>query len=202
MDGMRVVREECFISVDVETAGPDPGDYALLSIGACLVTDPEQRFYVELQPTTMNTTEEALAVSGLSLEALASGGVPPADAMQRFEAWLNGIDHPAKPPVFVAFNAPFDWMFVNSYFHRFLGRNPFGHAALDMKAFFMGLTGVKWSETGMQQAVRRYDCEINLTHHALQDAVDQAHLFQRMLREAAELWPGRSSDANIEERQT
>jgi hypothetical protein len=44
-------------------------------------------------------------------------------------------------------------MFVNSYFHRFLGRNPFGHAALDMKAFFMGLTGVKWSETALQQAV-------------------------------------------------
>ena len=27
-------------------------------------------------------------------------------------------------------------MFVNDYFHRFLGRNPFGHAALDLKAFF------------------------------------------------------------------
>ena len=32
--------EECFISVDVETGGATPADYALLSIGACLVDDP------------------------------------------------------------------------------------------------------------------------------------------------------------------
>ncbi len=142
---MCVEHEECFISVDVETAGPYPGEYALLSIGACLVADPEQSFYVELKPTTMNATEEALALTGFSLEALAGSGVPPEEAMQRFEAWLNEAGHTDKKPVFVAFNAAFDWMFVNSYFHRYLGRNPFGHAALDMKAFFMGLTGSRWA---------------------------------------------------------
>ena len=58
---------ETYVSVDVESAGPNPADYALLSIGACLVDDPEQTFYVELQPTSMRFTPEALAVSGLSL---------------------------------------------------------------------------------------------------------------------------------------
>ena len=43
-------RPECFISVDIETAGPVPAKYAILSIGACLVEDPEQTFYVELMP--------------------------------------------------------------------------------------------------------------------------------------------------------
>ena len=176
---------ECLISVDVETAGPDPREYAMLSIGACLVTDPEQSFYIELQPTVMNATDEALAVSGLSLEALATSGVPPAQAMQRFEAWLHELRLPGKKPIFVAFNAGFDWMFVNSYFYRYLGRNPFGHAALDMKAFFMGLTGSRWADTGMLHAARRYECEIQLTHHALQDAQDQARLFQKMLCEAS-----------------
>ncbi len=199
---MCVENEECFISVDVETAGPDPREYALLSIGACLVADPDKGFYVELKPTTMNAKKEALAVSGFSLEVLAGSGVPPAEAVQRFDVWLKEVSHPSKRPVFVAFNAAFDWMFVNSYFHRYLGRNPFGHAALDMKAFFMGLTGSKWAETAVRQAANRYDCETHLTHHALQDARDQAHLFQRMLQEATEVRSGRSNDAGAEEKQT
>jgi ribonuclease T len=181
---MHIEYEECYISVDVETAGPDPHNYALLSIGACLVADPEQSFYVELRPTTMNATQEALAISGFSLETLAETGLSPSEAMQRFDDWLQAIVCPGKPPIFVAFNAVFDWMFINTYFHRYLGRNPFGHAGLDMKAFFMGLTGNHWSETAMRLVASRFECEIELVHNALQDAQDQASLFQAMLRGA------------------
>jgi ribonuclease T len=39
-----------YVSVDVETAGPSPSRHALMAIGACLVADPEQGFYAELQP--------------------------------------------------------------------------------------------------------------------------------------------------------
>jgi ribonuclease T len=179
---MQNVYEECYISVDVETAGPDPHNYALLSIGACLVADPEKSFYVELQPTTMNATQEALAISGLSLETLAETGLSPNEAMQRFEVWLQEIACPGRQPVFVAFNAVFDWMFVNTYFHRYLGRNPFGHAGLDMKAFFMGLTGNRWFETAMGHVASHFGCGLELSHNALQDARDQARLFQAMLR--------------------
>ena len=175
--------EECYISVDVETAGPDPHNYALLSIGACLVADPEQSFYVELRPTTMNATQEALAISRLSLKTLAETGLPPSEAMQRFEDWLQEIVCPGEQPVFVAFNAVFDWMFINTYFHRYLGHNPFGHAGLDMKAFFMGHTGSRWKDTAMRLVASHYGCEIELVHNALQDAQDQARLFQVMLRE-------------------
>ena len=38
------------ISVDVETSGPSPGTGSLLAIGACLVDEPAQSFYRELQP--------------------------------------------------------------------------------------------------------------------------------------------------------
>ena len=33
---------DLFVSVDVETAGPIPGEYSLLAIGACLVDAPEK----------------------------------------------------------------------------------------------------------------------------------------------------------------
>jgi len=171
--------------VDVETAGPNPSQYSLLSIGACLVADPQCTFYVELEPVNDNASPEALAVAGLSLEELSERGLPPAEALARFEGWLKAEIPSGQRPILVAFNAPFDWMFVNDYFYRFLGRNPFGHTALDLKAFYMGLTGVVWRETTMRYVAARYLGGRRLTHHALRDAQDQAELFQKMLAEAA-----------------
>ncbi|MGF7152168.1 hypothetical protein FHS96_005837 [Sphingomonas zeicaulis] len=49
--------------------------------------------------------------------------------------------------VFVGFNRAFDWTFVNFYFDRFVGANPFGFTALDIEAMYMGRTGCRWSDT-------------------------------------------------------
>ncbi len=85
--------------------------------------------------------------------------------------------------MFVAFNAAFDWMFTNYYFIHYLGHNPFGHTALDIKAFYMGWAGVPWSQTSWRFISPGYVEETQLTHHALQDALDQAKLFKNMLDE-------------------
>ncbi|MCJ7568072.1 MAG: hypothetical protein MUO58_11090 [Anaerolineales bacterium] len=39
MEKIHISDEACNISVDVETAGPHPNRYALLSIGACVIYD-------------------------------------------------------------------------------------------------------------------------------------------------------------------
>jgi len=83
----------------------------------------------------------------------------------------------------VAFNAPFDWMFIADYFHRYLGHNPFGYKALDIKALFMGLKGIAWDETGFEKVIRHYGITHPLTHNALQDAIDQAVVFRKMMEE-------------------
>jgi ribonuclease T len=175
---------ETYISVDVETAGPNPGSYSLLSIGACLVYQPQTNFYIELQPVHEAVIEQALSISKLDLAQLKARGTPPKEAMTRFAAWVSEVTPTESQPVFVAFNAPFDWMFVNDYFDRYLGTNPFGHKALDIKAFYMGLEGVPWSETNMNRVSDRYLSNQALTHHALQDAIDQAEIFRKLLAKA------------------
>ena len=173
-----------YVSVDVETSGPHPAGYSLLSIGACLVADPDRTFHVELQPIPgLGALPEALEVSGLSLEHLAAHGLPPAEALARFAGWLEEAVPADWHPIFVGFNAPFDWMFVNDYFHRFLGRNPFGHGALDIRSFYMGITGAGWYEASLRHVAARYGIADPLTHHALHDARDQATLFRKMLDE-------------------
>jgi DNA polymerase III epsilon subunit-like protein len=175
---------QAYISVDIETAGPSPSQYSLLSIGACLVCDPKRTFYVELQPVNDKFLPSALSISGLSMEELTEQGLAPGEAMARFEVWAEEQVPEGQRPIFVAFNAPFDWMFVNDYFQRFIGQNPFGHSAVDIKAFYMGMAGIPWEETAMRHIATRYGDTRKLTHHALQDAVDQARLFRNMLREA------------------
>ena len=168
---------EVFISVDVETAGPNPNQYSMISIGACLVDDPERGFYVELKPLSDAVVDSSLAVSGLSMETLAMEGVEAATAMQLFADWIAEVAPTGTAPVFVGFNAVFDWMFVDDYFQRFLGRNPFGHSALDIKSFYLGMAGGTWAGTSMRFLSPLYLGGVHLSHNALGDARDQAKVF-------------------------
>jgi DNA polymerase III epsilon subunit-like protein len=176
------MQNEIYICVDVETAGPIPGQYAMLSIGACLVEDTSTTFYVELQPDRSDYLPEALAISGLSLDSLKEHGIAPQTAMQAFTDWVNSVVPKDSRVVFVALNAPFDWTFINDYFYRYLGNNPFGHSALDIKAFYMGFAGVSWSETSMKHISTYLLKEKHLIHNALCDAQDQADIFHEILK--------------------
>ncbi|NJD60936.1 MAG: DNA polymerase III subunit epsilon [Anaerolineales bacterium] len=174
---------EVYICVDVETSGLIPVDYSLLSIGACTIIEPRSTFYIELKPINENSTAEAANVHKLSFERLMHTGVSPVTAMQNFAGWLEQQTPPGKHAIFVAFNAPFDWMFVNYYFIHYIGHNPFGHAALDIKAYYMGRAGVSWSQTSWRFISPNLTEKESLTHHALQDAIDQADLFLKILKE-------------------
>jgi ribonuclease T len=178
-------KESCFICVDVETAGPNPADYSLLSIGAALVADPQQSFYVELKPVNDAYTEEAASIHGLSMNDLAEHGLGAKEAMQSFVDWVADVSS-GQVAVFVAFNAAFDWMFVSDYLHRYLGHNPFGHRAIDIKAVYMGMHKVAWEETTFQNVNSRYKLTETLEHHARQDAQQGAELFAAMLDEMKE----------------
>jgi DNA polymerase III epsilon subunit-like protein len=179
------VRDERFISVDVETAGPTPGDYAMISIGACPVDEPERGFYVELKPDREAVIDSALAVSGLSMEVLAKDGTPPKTAMEQFAQWIRDVVPPqTHRPVFVGFNAVFDWMFVNEYFVRYGIENPFGHGGLDIKSYYVGMMGSTWEQTSMRHLSPKYLSGRPLSHNALGDARDQAELFRRISEDA------------------
>lgn len=176
------LKREVFISVDVETAGPIPGEYSLLSIGACAVDDDSQTFQCELKPINRNADPKALEVTGLSLDELADRGLEPEAAMEAFELWAKTLAGDDGTLVFVGFNAPFDWSFVNYYFHRFAGGNPFGFTALDIKALYMGVVGGSWADTRSSKIAELLAPTRRGDHDALHDALYQAELF-RLVRQ-------------------
>lgn len=180
---MSLSANELYISVDIETAGPIPGEFSLLSLGACVVGDTARHLYVELLPLNDNYTEEAMATCALSLPGLRANGKEPRLAMEQLAAWVQEVAD-GKRAVFVGFNAPFDWSFVNYYFIKFCGlnQNPFGHAALDIKSYYMGAYRTSWADTSMKRLPPElHDPGSPLAHNALADAIQQAEIFERLL---------------------
>ena len=178
-----LMKSEIYISVDIEASGPIPGEYSMLSLGAAVVNDISKTFYIELKPINDNYIQRALEVSKLSMNELKLRGIEPAKAMKDFEEWINEVCASIgnARPVFVAFNATFDWSFINYYFHKFLGRNPFGISGLDIKAYYMGMKHCSWGETVKKKIDMQFKSARKHTHNALDDAIEQAEIFEKMI---------------------
>ena len=175
-------RAEAFVSVDIEASGPSPSTGSLLSIGACLVDDLAVDFYVEIKPNTDHEwDDQAETVHGLERERLLREGLDAQDAMGRFAMWVEQACA-GRDPVFVGFNAPFDWMFVADYLWRYAGRNPFGISALDLKSYFMARQGLAtWERTRRAYVDQALGIDPDHNHHALDDAKGQARLAKVLL---------------------
>lgn len=170
---------EVYISVDIEAAGPIPATYSMLSLGAVAVDDPQSTFYVEFRPVNDKSVPEAMKVVGRTLQEFERTGRDPKEAMIAFRDWLNSVVK-GENPVFVGFNATFDWAFVNFYFHHYLAKNPFGFGGLDLKSYYMGMTGCTWEDTRSSRIAPEFRSPSPHTHQALDDAIEQGEMFRRM----------------------
>jgi hypothetical protein len=57
--------------------------------------------------------------------------------MTDFAGWLE--KNSKGRAIFISDNPAFDWQFINYYFHRFLGQNPFGFSARRIGDLYAGL---------------------------------------------------------------
>jgi hypothetical protein len=103
----------------------------------------------------------------------------PAEALPEYVRWLDSL--PGKP-VFVAYPAAYDFLFVYWYLICFAGRSPFSHSALDIKTFAMTLLRVDYREASKRRMPARWFPDLPHTHRALDDALEQG-------RCSATCWP-------------
>jgi hypothetical protein len=160
-----------YIMVDVETDGPIPGDYSLISLGAVLVNQAlDKTFYGRCRPISDRFIPEALAVSGHTRQETLQFEEP-ATVMRDFKEWLAQTCK--GRPVFISDNNGFDWMFVCWYFHHFLGENPFGHSSQNLGSLYKGL--VKDTFQNFKHLRRTTH-----THHPVDDAKGNAEALLTM----------------------
>jgi hypothetical protein len=177
-----VKSDDVYISIDIEADGPIPGPtaFSMTSLGAVVVGRPELTFYRELKPISERWDPKAAEVSGLDRTKLIQEGADPAAAMREFGDWIREVSAGGRP-VFVGFNATFDWSFVHWYFMHFVGADPFGISGLDIKAYYMGALGKpRWSDTTKGNLEDRFRSTIPHTHNALDDARGQAEVFAKI----------------------
>jgi DNA polymerase III epsilon subunit-like protein len=125
------------IVVDVESDGPIPPKYSMVSFGAVVVEPSLSLTHRErLRPISELWIPESLAVSGVSREEHLTYG-DPAEAMERFERWI--LASSKGRPVFCSDNLAYDWQFINYYFHAYLGRNPFGWSGRRIGDLYCGM---------------------------------------------------------------
>jgi hypothetical protein len=126
-----------YIMVDVESDGPIPGRYSMISFGAVLVQERlEHTFYTRLKPISNIYLSEALAISGFSREQTESFNDPKME-MERFANWIKSVCR--TKPVFISDNNGYDWMFMCWYFHFFMGSNPFGFSSQNLGSLYKGI---------------------------------------------------------------
>lgn len=186
---------EIYISADVETDGPVPGTYSMLSFGLAAVAtfDGEQverldprahAAYWELAPITESFDSEALAVNGLDRDRLLASGDAPEAAMRAAARWVNGVAG-GRRPILVAYPVAFDWMFLHWYFETFVGASPFGHSrCVDIRSLYMGLAAVPFSQSSKSHIPEVLQPHAAHTHHALEDAIEQGQLFVNIFEQA------------------
>lgn len=183
---------DVFFSADIETDGPIPGPYSLLSFAIVYAGSfdgknfvrPENydtSFYIELKPISENFEEEALFVNGLDRERLKREGVNPRQAMTEASKWVEKICAGAQP-VLVAYPLSFDWTWLYWYFIRFseVG-SPFGYSrCFDIKTAWAVKAGLPISEAGRSRLPPKLRPKHLHTHHALDDAISQAQIFSNV----------------------
>lgn len=187
---------EVYISVDIETDGPVPGRYSMLSMGLVAVatydgsrierlTPRAHAAYWELQPVSEEFDSEALAVNGLDRERLRRSGMEPREAMMAAHRWVTEVAQERRP-VLVAYPVAFDWLFLHWYFVTYCGASPFGHGTcIDIRSLYVGVTGSTFGASSKGNVATELQPRSAHTHHALDDAIEQGELFVNVLELAS-----------------
>lgn len=137
---------QIYVVVDIETDGPVPGIYSMLSIGAVASTTTEEisSFYMKMLPLPdaeqYQDTMDWWSKNPDAWKEATSDAQTPDKVMLEFSAWVKGLN---LTPVFVASPLVFDYSFVSWYLEKFTGSNPFSdytdiQRTLDLASFCAG----------------------------------------------------------------
>jgi hypothetical protein len=178
---------EIYVSTDVETDGPIPGPHSMLSFAsAAYRADKTLLATFEANLETLPGAAghpDTLAWWQTQPDAWAAARANPRDPAEAMPAYLAWVKALPGAPVFVAYPAGFDFLFVYWYLIRFTGESPFSFSALDVKTYAMALLRKGYRACVKRNMPRRWFDPLPHTHRALDDAIEQGALFCNMLRE-------------------
>ncbi|MGH9742329.1 MAG: 3'-5' exoribonuclease domain-containing protein, partial [Candidatus Acidiferrum sp.] len=121
---------------------------------------------------------EALRINGLDRTRLTLEGEPPETAMTEAGSWVRANAGGAQP-VLVAYPLSFDWSWLYWYFIRFAAEgSPFAYSrCFDIKTALAVKASIPISQAGRSRVGPSLRSDHAHTHHAVDDAIEQAEIF-------------------------
>lgn len=156
-----------FVMVDVEADGNLLGVNSMVCFGAVVVEDGlEKTFYGQTKPISDEYNPDALAISGFSREEHETFD-DPKNVMESFEKWLK--NNVKGKPILISDNNGFDASWINWYFIKYTGDNPFGWSSRRMADIICGYENdmfFKW----------KWMRDSPHNHHPISDALGNAEV--------------------------
>ncbi len=141
------------IFVDCEAKGKSPSTGKLTEFGA-VAYPSKATFHGQLEDKTLKEQKEVF---------------------EEFDKWV--VENTEKHPIFVSDNPAFDWQWINDYFWKLIGKNPFGYSGRRIGDFYAGLIGNFMNSQGWKRLrVTPHD------HHPVNDAMGNLEAFERLLK--------------------
>lgn len=155
------------VFVDVEATGISPASGLMTEFGAV-----EERtgksfhgVFYESEPNPDNPAKPIITGNKVNSERR---------VMTMFAEWLKEVS-PGQC-TFVSDNPAYDYQWINFYFDKYYGSNPFGHSGRRISDFWAGLNN-KWSET---QSWKRFRVTKH-THMPVDDAMGNVEAYHTIM---------------------
>lgn len=132
------ITDTIYFSVDIESDGPIPGPYSMLSFGCVALNEhfneiASMSANLELLPDASQDpdTMDFWRKNQNAYDATRINVVSPLLAMSNLNQFVTQL---TDRPIFIGYPAAFDWSWINWYSHKFLNTSPFRHSSvLDIK---------------------------------------------------------------------
>jgi len=157
--------------VDVESDGGIIGDNSMVCFGVVKLTpELDITFYGQTKPISESYDPRALAVSGFSREEHEQFDNPQT-VMFNFAAWLE--KHSKGRPILISDNNGYDASWINYYFLKYVGKNPFGWSSRRIGDLYCGMQKDMWASWKKLRNTKH-------THNPVDDAMGNAEALLKM----------------------
>lgn len=164
-----------YISVDVESDGPLQGINSMVCFGAVLVDNKlDKTFYGQTEPVGKDYNPEALAVSGFTREQHEKFQHPK-KTMEDFARWIKEVAGDNQV-VLISDNNGYDAPWINWYFHKYLGYNPFGWSSRRIGDIWCGFKNNLYYKWKKHRKTKH-------THNPVDDAKGNAEAFRELFNQ-------------------
>lgn len=180
-----------YFSIDIETDGPIPFDYSMLSFGVvAFEADGTVRGTYEANldripgaqqhPDTMKNFWEK---NPEAWEYCTSNTRPAKEVMPEFDAWVRDLTVDRRRSA-ICYPSGFDFTFLFPYLMRYSGSSPFMFSCIDVRSYVSGMRNCEYSKAGKSYWPKRWkNKSLKHTHKAIDDAVEQGLSFLKIRTE-------------------